>query len=67
MNLLLYFEFDSGVETRQQSYADLRGIPIPGIGDCICPGQGNFEIKRRTFNYHDRGLTIYFWCEKQQD
>jgi len=67
MNLLLYFEFDSGVETRQQSYDDLRGIPIPQIGDCVCPGQGDFKVINHTFAYQSEGLTIYYVCEKQPD
>ncbi|NYF79094.1 hypothetical protein HDF17_001381 [Granulicella arctica] len=63
MNLLFYFEFSSGAETKQQSYDDLRGIPIPNVGDSICPGQGQCKILSRTFSYHSQGLTIYFLCE----
>ncbi len=63
MNLLLYFEFTDGTETKQQTYDDLRGIPIPTTNDCICPGKGKYKILSRTFGYHSSGLTVYFLCE----
>ena len=46
----------------QTSFADMRGIPIPMIGDCICPGKGKFKVLSRTFSY-DSGLTVYYACE----
>jgi hypothetical protein len=63
MNLLLYFEFTDATETFQATFADLRGVPIPTIGDCVCPGKGQYEILSRTFAYADSGLTIYFNCK----
>ena len=63
MNLLLYFEFTDGTETKQQTYGDLRGIPIPTTDDCICPGKGTYKILKRTFAYGDSGLTVYFECQ----
>jgi hypothetical protein len=63
MNLLLYFEFTDETETMQATFADLRGIPIPTIGDCVCPGKGDYRILNRTFSYDSSGLTIYFDCE----
>jgi hypothetical protein len=63
MNLILWIEFTDGTETKQQTYADLRGIPIPTIGDYICPGKGQYKILTRTFNYAEAGLTVYFLCE----
>jgi len=63
MNLLLYFEFTDGRESYQATFADLHGIPIPSVGDCICPGKEQYKILSRTFAYSDSGLDIYFNCE----
>ncbi len=63
MNLILYFEFTDGTEDMRQTWDDLRGIPIPAVGDCIAPGQGDYRILNRTFSYDASGVTIYFLCE----
>ena len=67
MNLQLVFEFDSGVATQLQSFEDLKGIPIPDIGDCVCPGQGHFRVKLRTFRYSPKELTVFYQCEQEPD
>jgi len=63
MNLILYFEFTDGTEAMQQTWDDLRGIPVPLIGDWICPGKGDYRILNRTFSYDESGVTVYFLCE----
>jgi hypothetical protein len=63
MNLNLCFEFTDGTETFQATFEDMTGIPIPTIEDCICPGEGQYKILSRTFNYSDSGLEIIFNCE----
>jgi hypothetical protein len=57
-----YFEFTDGTETKQQTYGDLRGIPIPTTDGCICPGKGKYKILSRTFAYSSSGLDVYFDC-----
>jgi len=62
LKLLLVFEFLGGEPTDQVSFEDMRGIPIPLIGDSVCPGKGKFKVISRTFSY-DKGLTMYYLCE----
>jgi hypothetical protein len=59
----MYFELSPSSETVQQAFDDMRGIPIPNIGDSVCPGKGQFKIVNRTFAYSPSGLTIYYLCE----
>lgn len=61
LRLLLVFEFKGGEPTSQAGFGDMRGIPIPMIGDSVCPGKGKFKVVSRTFNY-DSGLTVYYYC-----
>lgn len=67
MNLLLYIEFDDGTETVQWTFDDMRGVPIPLIGDCICPGRGEYRIKNRTISYTGKVMTVYINCTPAED
>jgi hypothetical protein len=40
----------------------MRGIPIPMIGDFVCPGKGKFKVVSRTISY-DNGITMYYLYE----
>jgi hypothetical protein len=40
----------------------MRGIPIPMIGDSVCPGKGKFKVVSRTISY-DNGITMYYLYE----
>ncbi len=61
LRLLLVFEFTTDEPIFQASFEDMRGIPIPMIGDSMTPGKGEFKVVSRTFNY-DKGLTVYYAC-----
>jgi hypothetical protein len=65
--LLLVFEFYGGEPTHQVSFSDMRGVPIPAIGDSVTPGKGTFRVVKRVFSYDGQGLTIYYACEPNKD
>jgi hypothetical protein len=66
LRLLLVFEFMGGEPMFQAGFNDMRGIPIPMIGDSVCPGKGKFKVVSRTFSY-DSGLTMYYLCVPEKD
>lgn len=66
LRLLMVFEFMGGQPMFQVGFDDMRGIPMPLIGDSVCPGKGSFKVRSRTFSYN-KGLTMYYLCEPEKD
>ncbi|HEY6769866.1 MAG TPA: hypothetical protein VI386_34440 [Candidatus Sulfotelmatobacter sp.] len=66
LRLLMVFEFMGGEPVFQVSFNDMRDIPMPMIGDSVCPGKGKFKVVSRTFSY-DSGLTMYHLCAPEKD
>ena len=66
MLVTLYFTFPTGYEPFEVPPADLRGVPIPVVGDYYTHPKGEkvFLIKSRRFLYdvQENVLNIFFEC-----